>query len=176
MLGKIEDRKRERQRMWWLDGITDSIDISLSKLQKIVKDREAWGIVIHGVAKNQTWFSNWTARTTAAGSGWSFRRAAHCCHLDLQGHVQVFSTWSTERRCQSQPFHTNNLGLKYLLQGLCNWHHMSRWNKTDSKEKKREKVRLYYPDSFLLSQELLIGFTSDKTMEVSVYSQWHQPK
>ena len=64
----------------------------------------------------------------------------------------------------------NNLGLMCPLQGLCNWHHMSRWNKTDSKEKKQEKVRLYYPDSFLLSQELLKGFTSDKTVKVSVYS------
>ena len=55
MLGKVEGkRRRGRQRLRWLDGITDSVDINLSKLQEIVKNREAWHAAVHGVTKSQT--------------------------------------------------------------------------------------------------------------------------
>ena len=83
MLGKIEGRRRGWQRMRWLDGITDSTHMGLSKLQELVMDREAWHAVVHGVAKSRTWLSDWTEQNRTdsdlpLNSGYPWSRL--CCN------------------------------------------------------------------------------------------------
>ena len=75
MLGKIEQRrKRAWQRMRWLDGVSDSMDMNLSKLQEMVKDREVWCATIHGVAKSWTWLGNWATTTRSVFSDHSIMK------------------------------------------------------------------------------------------------------